>query len=272
VSRSVVSAQFIAGAKGSNFLLLRRPPEAPRGCVLVVPPFAEEMNKSRRMITEVACALASRGIASIVPDLYGTGDSGGDFADADWDTWLDDLVRASRWSASEGHPVSGLLAVRLGCALASALVSSQAIAPVSVSVLWQPVFDGRRFLTQFLRLRVAAALVESDRKEDMTSLLEQLRRGEVVEVAGYGLAGALATQLERVASPAVLPGALGRIHWMEVVREQASLPVPAAQLIERSLGAGVGVASQLFTGEPFWAATEIVTNEAMVAATVAAFA
>ena len=53
----------------------------------MVPPFAEEMNKCRPMVTEVALGLAESGIASIVPDLYGTGDSGGDFSEGDWETW-----------------------------------------------------------------------------------------------------------------------------------------------------------------------------------------
>ena len=54
MSRRSVSGQFIDGAKGPIFVLAREPAAGVRGCVLVVPPFAEEMNKCRRMVTEVA--------------------------------------------------------------------------------------------------------------------------------------------------------------------------------------------------------------------------
>ena len=95
----------------------------------------------------------------MLPDLYGTGDSGGDFADASWDVWQSDIARTARWCAERGWPVQGVLAIRLGCALAVAAMASGGLPPVARSVLWQPIFDGRRFLAQFLRLRIAANLM-----------------------------------------------------------------------------------------------------------------
>ena len=79
MSRTTFSGEFVAGTKGPIFVLLRKPLVPPRGCVLVVPPFAEEMNKCRRMVTELAIRLAEQGIATLQPDFYGTGDSAGDF-------------------------------------------------------------------------------------------------------------------------------------------------------------------------------------------------
>jgi hypothetical protein len=58
VTGARLTGHFIAGPKGPIFVLLREPPDASRGCVIVVPPFAEEMNKCRRMVTEVAVGLA----------------------------------------------------------------------------------------------------------------------------------------------------------------------------------------------------------------------
>jgi pimeloyl-ACP methyl ester carboxylesterase len=45
-----------------------------------VHPFAEEMNKSRRMAALQSRALAAQGYAVLQIDLFGCGDSGGDFA------------------------------------------------------------------------------------------------------------------------------------------------------------------------------------------------
>jgi exosortase A-associated hydrolase 2 len=263
-----VSGTFIDGAKGPIFVLLRQPGTPAAGCVMVVPPFGEEMNKSRRMVTDLALALAERRIATLVPDLYGTGDSGGDFVEADWAGWQDDLVRTARWSATRGLPITGALATRLGCALAAAVLASGAVGSVTKAVLWQPVFDGGRFLTQFLRLRTAASLM-ADRKESIAELRGRLQAGEVVEVAGYGLTGALAADLDAVVTPQHLPPQLGHVAWMEVVREAAAeLPLPSTRLIDQTRYAGGRVDVQRFLAEPFWASTEIVRNREMISAAV----
>src|SRR5690606_27532247 len=83
--------------RGKRFALLTSPAaSAPIGGLLFLHPFAEEMNKSRRMVALAARAFASAGWAVLQVDLAGCGDSEGDFADADWQTWLDDVSHA--WS------------------------------------------------------------------------------------------------------------------------------------------------------------------------------
>lgn len=254
-------------------VLLRRPLARPLGCVLVVPPFAEEMNKCRRMIALVARSLASQGIASIVPDLHGTGDSGGDFGEGDWTTWVGDLAQVSRWGARELGPVTSLLAVRLGCALAMSALATGALQAVGHSVFWQPVFDGGRFLTQFLRQRIAASRLGQGRAESMEDLRAMLARDRVVEVAGYRLSAQLVSDLGALAMPETLPTQAGEVAWMELAREPgATLPVPSAALVERTRAGGGMVEIHSHVGEPFWAATEIVVNESFVADTIGALA
>ncbi len=68
-----------------------------RGAVVYVHPFAEEMNKSRRMAALQSRALAAAGFAVLQIDLLGCGDSSGDFGDASWDEWIDDVLLAVRW-------------------------------------------------------------------------------------------------------------------------------------------------------------------------------
>jgi exosortase A-associated hydrolase 2 len=150
---SPVAGQFIAGGAGPLFVLRRgMAPGAP--CVLVVPPFAEEMNKSRRMVTLVASALADAGVTTVLPDLTGTGDSCGDFVDAQWPVWRDDLLRVARWCEAAGAPVTALLGIRLGCALACDAEVLAGLPALTRSVFWQPALDGSRHLMQFMRLRV----------------------------------------------------------------------------------------------------------------------
>ena len=76
---------FLRGSAGALFALyVPALSRSDRGVVLL-PPFAEEMNLSRRMLRLQASALAERGIAALVLDLFGTGDSAGDFGDSLWD-------------------------------------------------------------------------------------------------------------------------------------------------------------------------------------------
>lgn len=265
-----VAGHFIDGAKGKIFVLRRVPESAARGCVLVVPPFAEEMNKCRRMVTETTMRLAAAGFATVVPDLYGTGDSAGDFSDADCETWRSDLQRCFEWSAGQDLPVSGVLGIRLGCGLLAQLAACGLLPSVGQSVLWQPVFDGSRALQQFLRLRLAAGMTD-ERNESLAELRQRLQRNETLEVAGYEVSGRLAAGLGEMTPPDCLPAALGRVTWLEIVRSpHGELSGLAVRLIDRTRAEQIPVEVKKCVGEPFWASTEIVTNQDVVEATVPA--
>src|SRR5947208_15350687 len=67
------------------------------GAFVYVHPFAEEMNKSRRMAALQSRALAAAGHAVLQIDLHGCGDSSGGFGDASWAAWIDDVVGACAW-------------------------------------------------------------------------------------------------------------------------------------------------------------------------------
>lgn len=266
-SQSKLRAQFLDAPAGRTFVLLRQP--RPGGAtVLVVPPFAEEMNKSRRMIAEVGRRLEKSGMGMLVVDLFGTGDSEGEFAQADWQRWKADLAAAMRWAAAEGAPIRGMLAVRLGC-----ILGSEALAGIGHilqrTVMWQPVVSGRRFLEQFLRLRVAASRMGGgDSKETVAALRARLKSGELLEVAGYGISGTICDQLDAAELQPFLRSHLGEVHWMEAVRSaDTALPVPSSKAIDAARSTGLEVTPHSVMGEPFWSSTEIVCLDAMVART-----
>lgn len=262
-------ATFVASTRGRILLSIHRPASA-RACVLLAPPFAEEMNKSRRMFALLGEQLARQGLAAVLPDLFGTGDSEGEFADASWDCWRQDLARAATWAESELAPVTALVALRLGAELAADTTESGLLPGVQRVVLWQPVFDRARHLTQFLRLRTAAALTQEDRK-DSDGLKQQLQQGRAVEVAGYELPPALASSMLASTARGALPSGWTHVHWIEIQRDpRAALPLPSRKLVDGARAAGAEVASWVTTGEPFWASTEIVTNAAILTRSVEA--
>jgi len=237
--------------------------------VLVVPPFAEEMNKCRRMVTEATLELCSRGSAALVPDLYGTGDSQGDFADGRWGVWQENLETVCAWAEGNGLAVHALLAIRLGAALAISAGRNGRLPAVAVTVLWQPVLDGAKYLTQFLRLRTAGNLFAEGSKESIADLRARLAAGHRIEVAGYNLTGDLASDLDAVTQPTDIPRQLGAIHWMEVVRTpESGMPANSQALIDRYRVSGTRIADYTFVGEPFWATVEISRVPEMLDATL----
>jgi exosortase A-associated hydrolase 2 len=260
VSRGSISGHFLGDPGRRAFVLLREPADAARGggSVLVVPPFGEEMNKSRRMIAEASQRLCEAGFGVVLPDLFGTGDSEGEFRDATVERWIEDLATAARLAEARGRPVHAVLAVRLGCALAVAAARAGAVSAVSASVWWQPVLEGKRHLAQFLRLRVAAGSMRGDDPETVDGLRNRSAAGETLAVAGYELSPTLVRGLEALATDALPPQA-GALHWIEFVRdEQAAPPLPATRFVERACAGGASATLTTVAAEPFWASAEIV--------------
>lgn len=270
--RGDITPAFIDGCRGRLFMLQRRPPgERTAPCVMIVPPFAEEMNKCRPSLCKVAQGLAGRGIATLMPDLTGTGDSEGGFRDADWGAWKDDLARAARWSRECGYEVTGLICVRLGCVLGAQVAASMPLF-VARTVFWQPVLDGARFLGQFLRLRAAASAME-DIRETVAELRTRLDAEEMLEVAGYELSATLAGQIEQVRLVDALGPHLGQLQWIETVRAADDpMPEASARAIRDAIAAGNGVTAGTIAGAPYWSSVEIVRTPGLVDRTIAAFA
>ena len=86
------TASFEPFASGPRLRCIAEPVRGTvRGVVLLLPPFAEEMNKSRRMCALLARGLAADGWRVVRIDLFGCGDSAGSLRDASWEQWCDDL-------------------------------------------------------------------------------------------------------------------------------------------------------------------------------------
>ncbi len=253
---------YLQAAEGKRFCVLHTPLQAPSGAWLYVPPFGEEMNKSRRMISLQARALAASGIAVLVMDLHGCGDSDGELRETRWETWHDDLRLGLAWLATRFQCPVGLWGLRLGALLALDFLGRETPLPC---VLWQPVFNGSTFLTQFLRLRVAAEMASGNTSRVTTQMLrEKLLQGEILEIGGYDLNPALTHALDHVnvadAPPLPLP-----IQWFELQGPQG-LPAPATQrILESWQTRGARVTFHSFAGEPFWQTQEITDCPDLIA-------
>lgn len=263
-----VAGEFLAGSAGPlATVVVAPPPEAQRFSVLYVPPFADEMNKSRRMAAMQARALAALGATVALVDPRGTGDSAGDHACATWEGWHEDVALAWSWLAQRTDVPCVLWGLRLGALLAAQAVAGGRIAPAAL-LLWQPVTAGRAYFTQVLRLATIQERISDSGGPDAKALRAALAANRPVEIAGYDLAPALVAGAEKV-DLMTLPAPACPVIWRDV----AEAPGPATQRIAaRWSAAGAGVDVGAVAGPQFWAAQEIAEAPGLIAATTAALA
>lgn len=199
----IVEPDFRAGVAGALFELNIVPPDKTAShVVLFVAPFAEEMNKSRKMMTELLIGAAGLGMTGVLFDFYGTGDSEGEFEQATWKIWVEDLnAKITSLISDSANSSLSIVSLRTGALLVNDTLNQ--LAPEQLSKIkalhyWNPVLNASQFVSQFLRLKLAADMVKSGaEKVTAKDLRQQLRQHGYLEVAGYRLNNALFEGLEQ---------------------------------------------------------------------------
>ena len=208
-------------------------------------------------------ALASAGWHVLQIDLHGCGDSAGEFADAGWDGWLEDVAQATRWLQQAADGAVSLWGLRVGALLASAI----AVDGGHNLVLWQPATSGSQYLNQFLRTRSAgSALADNSERTTVKELRERLLGGESVSVGGYDVSPRLGAGLARAELGAPPSGCA--VAWLEVSTQESTPMSPAAQsriAAWRSFGTRVDAAC--VRGLPFWQTQEIAESAELITET-----
>lgn len=269
---------FFLSASGSECFCLYHPPAclagAGRGAVVYVHPFAEEMNFSRHMAARQARTMAAQGYAVLQIDLLGCGDSAGNFSDATWDIWLDDVVAAARWLQAR-HPLAPLTfwGLRVGCLLAAqaaARLDAGVGSPVSF-LFWQPVISGEVFWRQFQRLRVAAQMLEEHQDandslayadQNSTEKNQDKTGDPFVEIAGYRISPALIAGLAdaRLALPSntqqVCCVELAASSVVQGDQTPSPLSKPLATMVNGWRSHGLDVRCAVLPGAAFWQMAE----------------
>lgn len=265
---TVLCPVVIEGQAGALLAFYHPPNEgiAVRGGLLVVQPFAEEMNRCRAMVTMQALELAQLGYGCLVLDPFGTGDSAGDFSEATWQGWRADLLRGVDWLEQHGPGCQTVWGLRLGALMAAQLATE--LPQVQRLLLWQPVVSGKTYWTQFLRIRIAAEMGQADGVKTTEDLRQRSARGECVEVSGFEVGSALALQLDALTMPDGLALKGKQLHWFEVLADaDAVVPRANAKLAESLQAQGVPVTVVPVTGAPFWQVHEREVAPLLIEAT-----
>ncbi len=242
---------------GARLCTLLRPAQGrPRGGLLLVPPFAEEANKTRRLMLQIARAAAGAGWAVLLGDLAASGDSEGDLAEIGWSDWRDDVATFAALLRERFPGPCVVLGLRLGALLAAAAFADGLTADGFLMLC--PVTNGKQALTQFLRLGAAADLATDEAARiDTRPLRAQLAAGQNIEIAGYALSPALAAGIEtaRIGVDSILPQRLG---WLELVAADPPVASPAVDMLAARLReSGRALDLQIATGPAFWQTQEI---------------
>lgn len=266
---------FLDASPGKRFCLYHPPGKGVplSQAFIYIHPFAEEMNKSRRMVALQAKVFAAMGFGVLQIDLYGCGDSEGDFGDATWEIWKGDIAHARLWLMQQGFASIHFWGLRLGALLALDYAKNEEAEDDPVKfVLWQPVGNGKSFLTQFLRLKLVSKLMsdDTDKATNVQDFREKLGVGEALEIAGYTLSSAMAAAID-----ALKLGQLvvknSEVYWFEIMPDTGRGLSPAStSIVETWSQSGICPKVLLMPGLPFWATQEISECPELLAATTKA--
>ena len=92
--------------------------------ILLLPPFAEEMNRVRRYITHLSSRLLAAGYTLWIADLSCTGDSTGKFSAARVGEWQEDLTAVIHHICGPDNPIN-LLGIRGGSLFLPSLATNE---------------------------------------------------------------------------------------------------------------------------------------------------
>lgn len=158
--------------------VVRGPKAGP--AILIIQPLFEELNRTRRLLAQMAARLADSGVRSWMPDLPGTGDAVGRM---DWAAWQQILVRFHRNIEAEYAENIKVVAVRGGSLLANVFPDRYLFAPVP---------NGATLLRDLLRTRAAA---NPDNPGERADVLATRLKSETLEFAGYPVSPELAAAM-----------------------------------------------------------------------------
>lgn len=260
---------YLDGPHGKLFAIYHPPQNGiqVKGCFLYIQPLAEEMNRCRQMVAIQAREFSKLGYGCLLLDLYGTGDSEGEYQDGNWDIYLADLNAGLRWITAEGYDHVRLWALRHGAFLALDLV--RAVPALRKLLLWQPVLNGKTAVTQILRIALAGSLSERD-KISMTELRNRIQKDTAVELSGYETSASLLSVLVTKHISNYYGLADLEIQWFDVLAsKEQNRSKESIQVEQNWREAGAQIHYEPVIGPAFWQVWERVVANHLIERTSA---
>ncbi len=122
-------------------------------CVVVVPPMGQEGIRAQRWLRQLALKLGRERYHALRFDLFGSGDSAGEFEEATLSQWVEDTRTAmEELRGRTGCARVSLVGVRLGAAIAWLAAAGRR--DVDRLILVEPVLRGAPYLAELRRRHV----------------------------------------------------------------------------------------------------------------------
>lgn len=236
-------------------------------CVtLILPPFAEEMNKSRHLLQQLRQQLDGS-CDVLLLDPAGTGDSSGDLDTANTQDWTSDWLSIIAKLKSDGYQGFHVVALRFGALQLFEILQHELALPLQKIILWQPYLQTSTFLQQFFRLKIAEQMANGQ-KTSQKELDQQLANGTVVEVAGYPMTQNFVSSVQALQDIAALPAIYQQtpLLWLETSMMPNVSPVSEKGMA--LLSQHFAAEFQQLQGPAWWNASELVQTPELIARTV----
>jgi alpha/beta superfamily hydrolase len=175
---------FVGSRGDRRFTCTYIPATTPQGIVVICSPMHAEFTRNYRREVLLARRLASEGYAVGRFHYRGTGNSDGDGAGVTFESMAEDAAAVLEDLNSEaGHAPTFMVGTRWGALIAGSTMSS---VPDAALVLWEPLFDGKRFFKDAFRSRIVADMRAGiEKPETGDALARRLLSGESVDVVGH---------------------------------------------------------------------------------------
>lgn len=249
-------ASFVSGTKDCLFCLCAEPAKSIDHRIILVPPFAEEMNCCRHFFAQIRQRLCSKGFTVIQPDMFGTGDSVGQFGDATWQIWKEDLKHCFLSDVHSESLKTSVLAIRSGCLLIQDCLlscdTSVQTTCIENLIYIQPERIGRNVIDKLLRLQIASDRLAGKDSKTRKMLWEQFEKGGSLSIAGYEIGAELATQMRDVSINSDSHTFAGNHVWLELADGADESVIPDQWYVH------------LAPSKPFWQVHDIEPDEELI--------
>lgn len=235
--------------------------------VVIIPAFAEEMNRTRRPLSALAEELVKIGYTVWIPDFYGTGDAEGDFCQIDLTCWVDDMSKAIE---SSSFKQISIIACRFGVQVLNAYLQQRLNLQIEISqiVLWQPQWNIHLFWQHIWRLDVVSNLTVNNKiKQSAENRL--IERG-FVDIQGYKIPRTFFEQTQLLSDP-MLVFSKYPVVWFEcnqLGNTSASVSMNYQRLKDTS---SCQHALYVLPVQSFWLTQETTDVSVLIDATVSVF-
>ncbi|MFK7794812.1 MAG: hypothetical protein AB8B89_05650 [Gammaproteobacteria bacterium] len=229
--------QYLPSSKNSQIFLAHYAPVEQSEAVgdlqtvIFVPPFAEEMNRSKRMYVLCARLLADAGLHALCFDFSGTGDSSGEWGDFDYNDWKSNLIDVFQLAKKLNSKVS-LVTLRDSALIPLNLIKQTDI-QIDKCVLWDPIDSGEVLIRQLIRMKIASAMAGDLKKVTTKEVLASIEQSGFLEVGGYHVSSELIDQIkaEKISDSVADVLALTELHWMTIGKStSSSMPICLSKL------------------------------------------